>query len=252
LQSINAARQAASREIYEQALAQIGEVGERKLLTAVGEDWPVGLVGLVAGKLANKFYRPAYVITRVNGTYVGSGRGIEGFNVTEALRASAANLDRFGGHPQACGFSTTGAERLAVLLSDLHATAEQGLTTEQLTPRLAIEAEMDPAEADGEFFTMLRQLAPFGTGNPEPVFLARDLTVVSYDLVGSEGRHLRLTVRTVHGKIVKMIGFGLGETASRLELGKPIDVAYEISENVWNGERSLQFKMIDWQNIFTL
>lgn len=245
LHKINAERQNLSKKIFEQALEQVGELNKRKLITVVGEGWPAGLVGLVAGKLVSKFYRPAYVITHANGKYVGSGRGIAGFNVTEALRAAVEHLDKFGGHPQACGFSTSGQGRLAKLIKQLHWLADDQLADDDLQPEIRVEAEMDLAQADWEFYSQLQKMAPFGTANPEPLFLASGLSVFGYDLMGQEGKHLRLTVRTNNGKIIKMIGFGFGALAASLSQGDLVDVAYEISVNEWQGQRQLQYKIVD-------
>lgn len=245
LHQINSERQKISKDLYEQAMARIGDLGERKLITVVGEGWPAGLVGLVAGKLASKFYRPAYVITQVDGKYVGSGRGIQGFNVTEALRAASEHLDKFGGHPQACGFSTSGPERLERLLDSLHQSADQRLAAEDLRPIIEVEAEVDLSEIDWDFYRQIQQLAPFGTANPEPIFMASGLSVFGYDFVGQEGKHLRLTVRTKNGKIIKLIGFGFGAWAADLRQGDLVDVAFEVSVNEWNGRRSLQYKIQD-------
>ncbi|MBU0645905.1 single-stranded-DNA-specific exonuclease RecJ [Patescibacteria group bacterium] len=245
LHQINTERQKASKEIFEQALAQVGELGDRKLITVVGEDWPAGLVGLVAGKLASKFYRPAYAITKSETGYVGSGRGIEGFNVTEALQAASEYLDKFGGHPQACGFSTAGPDRLEKLIAKLHETAEQRLQADDLRPRVEVEAEVDLGEIDWDFYQQIQQLAPFGTANPEPVFMSSGLSVFGYDLVGAEDKHLRLTVRTKNGKIVKLIGFGFGDRAKDLQRDDLVDAVYQIDVNTWNGRRELQYKLVD-------
>lgn len=249
LHKINTERQKASKEIYEQALVQVGEIGDRKLITVVGEDWPLGLVGLVAGKLSSKFYRPVYAMTKSEDKYVGSGRGIEGFNVTAALGACAEYLDKFGGHPQACGFSTSGEDRLEKFIAGLHKLADEQLATEDLMPIVRVEAETDLSTIDWDFYHQIQKLAPFGTANSEPVFMSSGLSVFGYDLVGADGKHLRLTVRTKSGKIIKMIGFGFGDWREKIKRDDLIDVIFQISINEWNGNKQLQYKIVDLKKL---
>jgi single-stranded-DNA-specific exonuclease len=245
LQAANVARQKASEEMYQQAKRQIGDVGDRKILVVVGEGWPAGLVGLVAGKLVGDFGRPTYVVGKDGEKYVGSGRSIEGFDVTKALHHAEEQLDKFGGHPQACGFSTTGSDRFEKAVALMTAFAEQELSGRDMAPSLRADAQIDLVQADWKLQEAVEQFAPFGEGNPRPVFVSREVEVCAFDTVGNGGKHLRLTVRSPRGKIARMIGFGFGSRASTLKIGQTVSVAYEIGVNEWNGNRELQLRIVD-------
>ncbi len=245
LQEANEARQEASERMYQAAKASVGDVGGQKLIIAAGEGWSPGLVGLVASKLVNDFRRPVLVVGNDNGHHVGSGRSVPGYDITATVRAAAEHVDKFGGHPQACGFSVTGAEKFALAAAAMRAYAELNLTPEQMVPTLSVDAEIALEDADWPLLEQLDKLQPFGEGNRPPVFCARGLTVVGVDPVGADGKHLRLAVRSPRGKIVRMIGFRFGHLLGTLRLGQTVDAAFELGVNEWNGRRDIQFKITD-------
>lgn len=245
LDEVNRARQVASEKMYQEAKAQVGDPGERKLLIVVGDGWSAGLVGLVASKLVNDFRRPVLVVGREGEKHVGSGRSIPGFDVTAAVRAGGAHLDKFGGHPQACGFSGMDRERFARATEAMQSYAEGVLTAEQLIPEIRIDADLPFEDASWELQKSLTKFEPFGEGNRSPIFGAHGLTVVSADPIGESGKHMRLTVRSAKGPTFRLIGFRFGEWISKLRPGQTVDVAYELGVNEWNGRKELQFKLVD-------
>lgn len=245
LQEANEARQEASERMYQAAKASIGDAGDQKLIIAAGEGWSPGLVGLVASKLVNDYRRPVLVVGHENGHHVGSGRSVPGYDITATVRAAAEHMDKFGGHPQACGFSVTGADKFALASQAMRAYAELNLTAEQMVPTLAVDAEIALEDADWALLEHLEKLQPFGEGNRPPVFCARGLLVSGVDPVGADGKHLRLAVRSPRGKIVRMIGFRFGHLLGTLRLGQTVDVAFELGVNEWNGRRDIQFKITD-------
>ncbi len=245
LHETNITRQKASQQMYLEAKAQLGDVTGQKLLVAVQEGWGAGLVGLVAGKLLNEFHVPVLVVGREGERFVGSGRSIDGFDVTAALRAASEHLDKFGGHPQACGFSTTGEERFIKAVEVMKAFASQNIDDALLSPSLKIDAQIQLEDITWELYDNIQQLRPFGTGNPSPLFMSRHLNVVAFSAVGKDGSHLKLRVQSAGGKIVDAIGFRFGEWISRLSLGCQIDLVYEIDVNEWNGHRELQIKIVE-------
>jgi len=246
LNDANVARQKASEAMYQEALAQVGDIGDRKLIVAVGNGWPAGLVGLVAGKLVNVYGRPTYVVGKnEEGKYVGSGRSVEGFDVTECLKSSANHLDKFGGHPQACGFSVTGQRKFMEAVVAMNAYAETTLAGRDLAPTLKIDATIDLAEANWALLDELNKFAPCGEGNPKPVFVADDLTVADISTMGADKKHLRLTARSKTGKLAKMVAFGFGEWAAKLKVGDSFRAAFEISVNEWNGNKEIQMRIVD-------
>ncbi|MFA4845120.1 MAG: single-stranded-DNA-specific exonuclease RecJ [Patescibacteria group bacterium] len=245
LHETNIARQKASQQMYLEAKAQLGDVGEQKLLVAVQEGWGAGLVGLVAGKLLNEFHVPVLVVGRDGEKFVGSGRSIEGFDVTAALRAAHEHLDKFGGHPQACGFSTTGEERFAKAVEVMKAFAEREIDEALMSPSLKIDADIQLEDITWELFESVQKLHPFGTGNPKPSFVSRDVKVIAFSAVGKDNTHLKLRVQSPNGKIVNAIGFRFGEWTQKLTLSCHVDLVYEVDVNEWNGSRELQLKIVD-------
>lgn len=237
----NSERQKASEELYQAAKAQLGEVGERRILFAVGDGWSVGLVGLVAGKLSNDYGLPVFVIGKNEaGMYVGSGRSLHGFDVTAAMKNCASTLVRFGGHPQACGMSTDSEAKLQEFRRLMSEQAAAYFAEHDPTPTLPIDAEVQLAAIDWTLVEQMEQLEPFGEGNPKPLLLARGLSVNQIDTVGGDGAHLRLTAG---GK--KFIGFRFGGWMQKLKIGDKIDVVFEVGVNEWNGNREIQLRIVD-------
>jgi single-stranded-DNA-specific exonuclease len=245
LDQVNRDRRSLSDKMYEEAVELIGEVGEAKALIVAKEGWMAGLVGLVAGKIVRRYGVPAYVVGKDGDKHVGSGRSVEGFNVTEGLRAAAEYLDKFGGHPQACGFSVMGEERYEKAVEAMRAYAREQLAETDLRPVLYIDAEIEAEEANWELVDDLDRLRPFGEANRQPLFLTHGLTVIGFDTVGSTGAHLRLRLRGEGGKTVKAIAFGMGHRVQELSLGCQADIVYRLSVNEWNGNREIQFELED-------
>lgn len=247
LHNTNLSRQQESNRIFDEARAQIQERVASSLLWAHGEGWSPGLVGLVAGKLVQEFGKPVLVMGRMGDRVVGSGRSVPGFHITEALREVADCLERFGGHPQACGFTIFADDRFPRFLSRMEQIAREKLRQVDLNPMLMIDAELDLNDLTENFIDTVVRFGPHGEANPVPRFLSRDLAVASATSMGVTGKHLRLRLRSPDGKIQKFVGFGFGRNGARPTLGAHIDVVYEVSFNEWNGSREVQCKLIDWR-----
>ncbi len=247
LNQSNVARQKASDQMYQEAKAQVGEVGDRKVLIVWSEGWPAGLVGLVAGKLVGDFGLPTYVVGRDGEKFVGSGRSIPGFDVTKALHAAATHLDKFGGHPQACGFSTNGEERFAQFRAALEVFAQDALRDVSLAPLVNVDVEIGFADIGWDLFEAITRMQPFGEANREPVFAARNLRLVSFETMGADGKHLKFMAQFSDGKTKRFVAFGFGKLVQTLEIGAMIDVAFQLSVNEWNGNRELQCRVVDLQ-----
>jgi len=246
LHAANVLRQKRSDEIYQEALVMIGEPGEQKFLVAAAEGWSAGLVGLSAGKLCEKYSRPVVIVARDGDKFTGSGRSIPAFDIIKALNAAAPFLDRFGGHPQACGFSITGEEKYHQAIAAMVAVAEADLKSEDLVSEIFIDAIIPLSAVSWELETAVIRLAPFGEGNRQPVFGSCGLQLVSYETMGLEGKHLRMTARDpVDGTIKKLVAFGFGSIAPTMSIGGIVDVAYTIGINEWNGNRELQLRVVD-------
>ncbi len=246
LNRTNQERQRLTDQIIAEVKKQWGEIkASHKILFAIGDDWPVGVVGLVAGKLCEEFYRPVLVMTRLSGQITGSGRSIPEFNIIEALAKAHGLLMRFGGHAQACGFSIESEENLKKFKEKLTAVAGRELKDKDLTPRLDIDATIQLKEIDWEIFEQLEKFEPFGEDNKQPRFLASGEEVFNLQPVGSDGKHLRIFLKDETGKIYKTIGFCFGDWCQRLKIRDKIDLVFEVDVNEWNGNRELQFKIVD-------
>lgn len=245
LHELNAERQKASQLMYEQAKRQAQAQAQERLIVVWQEGWGAGLVGLVAGKLLGDYHRPVMVVSQDGEKFVGSGRSIEGFDVTKALHHASEFLDKFGGHPQACGFSVTGVGQFEKAVEMMKDFARQSIQPEDLEPRLAIDAQITLDDITWDLFNALEAFRPFGTGNPVPVFSSHGVQVASFSPVGRDGGHLKLRLQSQTGKLVEAIGFGLGDWAQTLTIGCLVDVAYELQVNEWNGNRQLQIRIID-------
>jgi single-stranded-DNA-specific exonuclease len=241
----NQKRQKITEQIHELAKKQIGEVANQKILFAHGENWQTGIIGLVAGKLTDEFFRPTLVTGKTeDGRIVGSGRSIAGFNITEALEKCQDYLLRYGGHSQACGF-TIEESKLPDFKKAMIELAEKKLSEENLKPLLNIDVELPLMEVDWQLNEELEKFEPFGQGNEKPLFLTRNLKVVGFQSVGKDNQHLRIMVADENGNIRKTIGFCFGDWCQKLKVGDRVDLVFEVDVNVWNGNKELQLKIVD-------
>lgn len=264
LERNNQERQLITDKILKEAEAQLGlpdmpdgksrlagEVKDQKILWAIGEGWPAGVVGLVAGKICDKFHRPAIIFTRAGDKYTGSGRSIEEFDITEALKNCNSYLARFGGHSQACGLTVIGEKNLKRLQEQLTIIANEQLKAVDLSPGLTIEAEIKLQDINWEFWEELKKFEPYGEENEKPVFALKGLKVERVEAVGQNGKHLRLMASqddpatAISSDWQKLIGFSFGGWCQKLKIGDKIDAAFELDVNEWNGSRELQLKIID-------
>ena len=246
LEEENSKRQSITTIVLREAESQVEGIKDDKLLWAVGEKWNPGIVGLVAGKISDKYNLPAIVVSYDGDKYVGSGRSIDIFDITNALKQSEQYLEKYGGHPQACGFTVLGEDNFNKFKEKMSAIANAELKDADLRPVLNIEAEIKLADIDLHFYSWLKRFEPFGEDNLQPLFLVKNLKIEQLQVVGGDGQHLRAMVSQIdHPVIHKIIGFYFGEWCAKLKVGDKIDVVFEISENVWNGNREIQLKVID-------
>ena len=222
---------------------QIKQQALKKLIFISFKEYNQGVIGLVAGKLVETFYRPAIVIAQGAEISKASARSIAGFNIIEAIRKCSELLVDAGGHPMAAGF-TVETKHLGRLQQKLEALAEKALDEETLTRVLKIDLELPLPLVTEELWRQLRQFEPFGMGNPEPVFVSRNITFSFVRLIGREGKHLKLNINQAAHHL-EAIAFGMGELYGKLQQNHTVDLAYTIDMNVWNGNRSLQLKIKD-------
>ncbi len=252
LENLNRKRQQLTESILSEAREQVEEqLKHQKILLAASSAWPKGVVGLVAGKLSEEFYRPVLVAAKDDEFATGSARSIPGFNIIEAIGYAGEHLVKFGGHEAAAGFTVANTK-----LHDFYQTvcgyADVKFSEDSLEPVLMIDCELsNPLEFTLEFADMVEGLAPFGQGNPRPHFLFKNLKVEDLRAVGREGKHVQLVVShpNAAGSRLRAIAFSHGYLVKALEIGDNIDMVGEIMVDSWNGNRRLQLRLVDWQKI---
>jgi len=213
--------------------------------------WPAGIMGLVAGKLTEKYYRPAFAITqKENGNgakeIVGSARSIPEFNVMAMLEECAVFLSNFGGHKQAAGF-TIAEGMLEKFLEKAREIANRALKDTELVPTLEIDMEINFSDISDELYEALNKLRPFGAGNAQPKFLSKNLRVINVTNMGTEDQHLKLRLLQ-SGKFFDVVAFSIPDEWKNIKIGDKIDVVYYVDMNEWNGNRNIQLKIIDMKN----
>jgi len=243
LNQSNLDRQKLTEKIVKEAKAQNIDVNE-PLLSFYSPDWASGLTGLVAGRLSRDYSRPVFVMTKVDEVIVGSGRSIPEFNIIQALQANEKMLIKYGGHPQACGFSIS-ADQREEFVKVIKLLAVQKLKNVQFQPSLDIELAINFEDISWELLDLLEKFHPYGQNNPEPLFMSTGLSVTSIRQVGGDGQHLKLEVAKGN-KSRGAIAFGLGKIS--LELGDKIDIVYNLTINQWNGNREIQLIIKDIKN----
>jgi single-stranded-DNA-specific exonuclease len=245
LDGLNRERQ----RVEDQILTTIVEEMERQpekarqySLVFAGEGWHRGVIGIVAQRVVDRYYRPTLVMGVEDGIAVGSGRSIKGFHLLDALTRSAGLFDRLGGHAQAAGFALP-ADRVGELEEQFESHARSMLSPEGLEPALRIDAEVDLADLTWDFHEQLHRLGPHGSGNPAPVFAARDVKILSPPRVLKE-KHLKL--RVGQGKAaLDALAWRMAARAAQLSAGQPVDLAFTLESNSFQEVASLQLVVKD-------
>ncbi len=240
----NRARQRIEREAVDEAVAQVEEAGDaerRHCIVLASPDWHPGVVGIVAARLVDRYHRPAVLIAldAAAGTGRGSGRSIHGVNLYAALRQCADLMIGFGGHPMAVGM-TVQADRVADIAARLESILAGSTPAEALVPSRRVDAELSLEHLDGAVLSDLDRLEPYGTSNPEPVFLARGVRVLSKALVGSS--HLKLFVEG-GGCRFSAIGFGMADR--EVVAGDEVEILYRPRLSDWGNQRSVEIELRD-------
>jgi single-stranded-DNA-specific exonuclease len=231
-------------EIQAQELVQGQfESGEYALVCG-GEDWPGGIVGLVAGKLAQAYNRPTLVYRQSDGLVSGSGRSIQGFNLLGALQTCDDVFERYGGHQAAAGFSLR-ADRLPELVERFQVAVRETLPPEMLEPILWIDGYLKPETICYEFARSLERLAPFGAGFQYPTFAAKNLRLTESRQLGAEGQHWRARFRAFESVPVEAIFFDHGQLASQFRVGATLDAAFRLRRSRFDGYWRLEMELLD-------
>ena len=245
LEQKNLERQRLTTTAQTKARAMVQSEGLTPLLFVGDTEFPAGVNGLVANRLADEFYRPAVVLRTGEVWSTGSCRSIPEFNIINALKRCSGLLTHFGGHSQAAGF-TVATRDMPKLKQELIEIAAGELKDVDLRPHIDIDTIASLAElVNNNTFQIIQQLAPFGQGNPVPTFLSLGVIVVECRTMGGNGDHLKMRLRQ-NGTTWDCVGFGLGGNIS--EITSPLDIVYNIEVDRWNGRDSLRLNVLDVGN----
>ncbi len=242
LEKKNTERQKLTNEVLSQAREKLATRLHLPVLIDGDESYSVGVIGLVAGRLADEFYKPVIIINLGSELCQGSCRSIPEFDITAVLRECDNLLATFGGHPLAAGF-TVARKNLAQLQERITALAREQLGHLELRPKMVIDADVPLAILAGDTFNLIEKLSPFGRGNPQPTFLTRRVEVVECRNFGSQGDWLRLKLRQGN---VTCQAVDFKSRKSKKEIPSHIDIVYNLEKSRWNGEEVISLNLLDF------
>lgn len=254
IEEFNTDRKEADQRITLEALMQIEEYQEQERFTSVvyHDSWHKGVIGIVASRLTETYYRPTLVFTKSGNRLAASARSVSGFDVYNALAACSSHIEQFGGHKYAAGL-TLREENYAAFKQAFEDEVSKTIDKTLLTPSILVDMQIDLNEITPKFYRILKQFAPFGPGNMAPIFMTEDLRDTGYGkCVGEDDKHLRLTAtqpyltsQAGNSEKIVAIGFNLGDKCDLITHKKPFKAVYSIDENHWQGRVSLQLKLRD-------
>jgi single-stranded-DNA-specific exonuclease len=245
----NQTRRNIDKNITEEAIKEIKAFNKKYKYSTVlfNPDWHKGVVGIVASRLIETYYRPTIVLTESNGFATGSARSVDGFDLYEAINECSSLLESFGGHMYAAGL-TLKKENVYKLRERFEEVVSERIAPEQLVPQIEIDAELNFADITPKFFRILKQFEPFGPGNMNPVFFAENVADNGQGRrVGTGGEHLKLNLIQEENPFddIPAIAFGQGDKFEKITGGNTFDIAYSIAENHFRGETKLQLNIKD-------
>lgn len=250
IETYNSDRKELDKKITEDALQQVKENDEEQDYTSVvfHKDWHKGVIGIVASRLIETYYRPTLVFTKSGDKLAASARSVKGFDVYNALHACSEFIEQFGGHKYAAGLTLL-PENYEKFKAKFEEVVKETIPEKLRSPEIQIDNELFLSEISPKFFRVLSQMGPFGPMNMHPVFMARGLRDNGYGKpVGADESHLKLNILSgADSKTYNAIGFGLGDKHSLVKNGNSFKAAFTIDENHWNGNTSLQLMLKDIQ-----
>ncbi|MFZ2663784.1 MAG: single-stranded-DNA-specific exonuclease RecJ [Patescibacteria group bacterium] len=246
LNTKNIQRQEKTLEMYEIA-SEFDEKNLPKILFSVDEKYHEGIIGLVAAKLTQKYYRPSIVVCLMDEYGKGSARSVPGINIVEILRKYEDLLIDLGGHPMAAGF-TIDKKNVDKLKKGIEGYAKKNINDKDLTPSINIDLEIPAKIINEDLVNLIDKLKPFGLGNEQPVFLTQDLGVVSCDIMGKDKQHLRLSLYDGE-RYYRAVYFGGAKSCRDLNTGSKIDLVYTLKKNEYNGNRNIDLIVKDFRKV---
>lgn len=247
IESYNTERRALDQEITKEAFLQIEKLEEQDRYTTVvyDENWHKGVIGIVASRLTETYYRPTLVFTKSGEKLAASARSVKGFDVYNALEQCKEHLIQFGGHKYAAGL-TLKEENYQAFKDAFEEVVKTTIDKKLLTPEILVDKEITLKEITPKFYRILKQFAPFGPKNMSPIFMSTQLRDTGWaKCVGADETHLKVTVSQQRSQPIGGIGFNIGSKISKVQHKKPFDAVFSVDENVWNGQTSLQLRLRD-------
>lgn len=247
LHNDNTDRKEADSSITEEALSIINsdvKLINRKSTVLYQPHWHKGVVGIVASRLIENYYRPTIVLTKSGEVLGGSARSVPGFNLYEAIHACREHLLGYGGHFAAAGMTLL-PEQFEAFSNKFEEVVSSTIDPQLLIPEIIIDGEIELKDVKQSFFNIIAQMEPYGPENMRPVFITRNIMDTGWSRIVKE-LHIKFVLRqgnyTING-----IGFNMADKFPLLQMKKPIDIVYTLDENEWNGEKTIQLKMIDFR-----
>lgn len=247
IEAFNMERRELDQEITQEAFQQIEKLEEQERFTTVvyDENWHKGVIGIVASRLIETYYRPTLVFTKSGDKLAASARSVKGFDVYNALEQCKEHITQFGGHKYAAGL-TLKEENYQAFKDAFEEVVKNTIDKNLLTPEILIDKEITLKEITPKFYRILKQFSPFGPQNMSPIFMSTELKDTGWaKCVGAEKDHLRLNAVQKRSKPIAGIGFNLGDKLPQIQNKKLFDAVYSVDENVWNGNVTLQMRLRD-------
>ena len=245
LEDKNNERQMIEAKMYQEAEDIINgdeRYKDDKVLVIANKGWQHGVIGIVASKLTEKYYKPTILLTIEDEEATGSARSIKGFSIFDTLVKCSDLLGKFGGHEQAAGLSMD-KNNIDELRRRVNEIADYNLTDEDMIENISVEFELNEGSIDFNLIEELHSLEPFGMSNPSPRFIIRDLEIRSIFRMGKEKNHLKLNLEK--DKVYECVGFNMAYMAENYEVGDKVDVLFQLDENNYMGNRKIQFLLKD-------
>ncbi len=244
----NRKRQDITNSIVSQAKSQLDCVDkDTKLIWVKNKEWNLGVVGLVAGKLSQEYYRPSFVFGFDGKYWVGSARGIEELDLMELINKVGDKLERYGGHKSAAGLSVK-EENFEIIREIIEKEIKQKLKDEELSPSIILDCEISLADIDWNLWDYLEKFEPYGMDNHKPKFLIKDCLIRDIGFMGKDESHLRLLVEQL-GITKKIVGFSMSKNFVDIKINDKIDMVIELDVNEWNGNRGLEVYLLDFKKV---
>ena len=248
IDELNSERKELDSSIAAEALDQIERNGEQNRYTSVvfSEQWHKGVIGIVASRLIEHYYRPTIVFTKSGDKYAASARSVQGFDIYEALEQCSEHLEQFGGHKYAAGLTLL-PEQYPLFKEAFETVVKQTINPELCIPKLSIDTALPLSKLTQKFYNVLKQFEPFGPCNLPPLFYAENVVDTGFAKhIGKNNEHLKLCLREVgSAPYFDAVGFSLGHKLPLITSGKPFSIVYSVEENLWNGKLSLQLQVRD-------